>query len=543
MFRPTIKHKLPLVYVVLLFLFTSTARANEWTYTIQEGDNLWDIAESFLIDMRYWRKLQQHNNITEPQSMRPGTTLQIPINWSVVKPATALITQLNGNVVYQSAAEPIPAAVELGQRLEVGDTLITKQAASVTLKFPDSSTLILRENSELVIDTLETYGEENGFNTQLKLQRGRTENHANPEHKGGARFEIHTPSATAAVRGTVYRVNAEADSTASEVLDGRVQIANALGEQKVPGGYGTRTEKDKPPTPPVVLLAAPDLQNVPTLFERLPIRHKLSHPAGASAYRVQVADDLAFQHLVADHVSPNGVAIGDIPDGDYQLRVRAIDDHGLEGSDGLSQFTLNARPEPPIVIAPRMDAVMPPEFTQLQWTGRDDIAEYHLEVADNAQFVNPIIKDNVSKAEWPLEKPLEAGDWYWRLTAISAEEGAGPVGDTIHFQVMNAGPEMTAPALDDTQIALHWSASLPDDQYQIQIANDDAFSDIIVDETLTASEYTLALPEAGSTIYVRTKILASDGLQGSWSTPQKIDVPVEPPYWLLSFAPFLLLLL
>lgn len=539
--------RLACVSLITLLGFTQ-AHAEEWQYTVKDGDNLWDIAEDFLIDMRYWRKLQQHNQITEPRSLRPGSVLSIPISWSVVKPATALVVQMNGTVNVTPGNSTNESGLELGQRLNVGDKIATGEGASITLKFPDASSLVLRENSELIIETLETYGKEDGFNTQLHLQRGRTETQANPEKRNSTRFEIHTPSATAAVRGTVYRVNAEsADSTASEVVEGRVAVQNTMGATDVPGGYGTRVMKDAPPTPPVALLPPATLEDLPAVFERLPIRHRFQNAIGAEAFRVQVAEAATtdFSELLVDETAQAGLGIPDLPDGDYRLLVRGIDDHGLEGNDSVSQFRVNVRPEPPLVITPQIDAVMQPAFSQFVWTAREEAARYHLEVSDSRDFANKIVDaKSLTEASYTLESPLTPGTWFWRLTAISEHEGAGPKGDVISFRVMNAGPEMETPALDGDsgELTLQWSASLPDDQYQIQIADDAEFTQLQTDAVLDEPAYTQSQPAPGSTIYIRTKIIASDGLEGSWSAPQQVDVPTDPPYWLSVFLPLLLML-
>ena len=65
-------------------------------------------------------------------------------------------------------------------------------------------------------------------------------------------------------------------------------------------------------------------------------------------YRAQLARDEAFNDVVMDGVFDASPArFAGLPDGDYWLRVRAIDDAGLEGYDAARAFALRARPEPP----------------------------------------------------------------------------------------------------------------------------------------------------------------------------------------------------
>jgi len=47
------------------------------SYTIQQGDNLQKIAQNYLGDWRSWRDIAFTNNITDPDQIRPGTTLTL----------------------------------------------------------------------------------------------------------------------------------------------------------------------------------------------------------------------------------------------------------------------------------------------------------------------------------------------------------------------------------------------------------------------------------------------------------------------------------
>ncbi|MGB5306069.1 MAG: hypothetical protein WBO57_07485, partial [Gammaproteobacteria bacterium] len=55
-----------LVCLLAYLLFACCARpvlAQEWIYTIQPGDNLWNFYEEYLTDINYWYRLQKLNNI------------------------------------------------------------------------------------------------------------------------------------------------------------------------------------------------------------------------------------------------------------------------------------------------------------------------------------------------------------------------------------------------------------------------------------------------------------------------------------------------
>lgn len=107
-----------------------------------------------------------------------------------------------------------------------------------------------------------------------------------------------------------------------------------------------------PPGAPVKLLPPPDLSSTPSLYEQLPLVITLNPLEGAVAYRAQIASDQNFESLRTEFTTGKlPFRDGDIPDGDYWLRVRGIDVNGIEGYDAVIAFTLNARPEPPFILA------------------------------------------------------------------------------------------------------------------------------------------------------------------------------------------------
>ena len=102
---------------------------------------------------------------------------------------------------------------------------------------------------------------------------------------------------------------------------------------------------------------------------------------------MQVAQDDSFDTLLFDgtFTSPNFRG-PDLPDGVYFLRLRAIDERGLEGRDAVSRFVLNARPEPPVLIAPEFEGVVPEEQPVFQWAQQLGADSYRFQLATDESF-------------------------------------------------------------------------------------------------------------------------------------------------------------
>lgn len=537
--------KLIIAALLLSASFASMA-GGDWIYTVKKGDTLWSLAEDFMVDVRHWRKLQQMNQISDTTLIPPGTKLHIPLKWTKINPSNAHVTNVSGKVFVTVVSTGKRKKLSSRMKLKSGDKIVTAVGGSTTLTFGDGSVLILRENSELILDTLEFYGNEDVFNSELKLHRGQTDNKVNPWKKPGSRFEIHTPSATAAVRGTTYRVTApNQTSTTTEVLEGKVNLANGFGQTQVPSGYGTTAKKGQAPSAPVALLPAPDLAEVSKLIEQLPLRFELPEIEKAQAYRIQIATDPSFESLVYNGVSDTPSAkIAELADGQYLMKVRGIDQNELEGFDGIHSFVLNAKPEAPFLMQPQHESVVPVGDHKFSWSQSEGISSYHFQLADNVEFSKPLIdRTNNQGAKLELTDPLQPGHWFWRVAANDPAEGAGPFGEVNLFRVVQPGPEVESADLSDSDIVFRWFASAEEgEQYQIQVARDDTFTALMVDELTSESSYRMSRPEKSGKIYMRTRLVEPDGLAGLWGRPQMLEIPDQQSAW-KAVLPLLLIFL
>jgi hypothetical protein len=115
-------------------------------------------------------------------------------------------------------------AVEEGQLFAQGDHLRTADDSTVHLVLADGSSVALAPNSEITLDKLSAGGE--GSVTLLTLARGLL-NTMVEKLKSGSSFEVQTPSAVAAVKGTDFEVSENNGESAVTVNDGVVQMGDA----------------------------------------------------------------------------------------------------------------------------------------------------------------------------------------------------------------------------------------------------------------------------------------------------------------------------
>ncbi len=535
-----------LSFVILIILSVSAA-AEEWTYTVRPGDNLWNLTERHLKSMEYVQRLQQLNKIQNPYVVSPGTKLRIPIAWTkFLDDASAQVISVHGIVTLQRKGHGnIP--IELGMQLFVGDVISSENDAFVTIEFADKSRLRVQDNTSLRLENMQILGDYGLIDTLIDLQQGRTESSVPEKSEKGTRFRIKTPSAISSVRGTDFRVGTtEAQSvTSSEVLTGVVEVSGGKRSIRVPAGFGTITSKGMSPALPIKLLPSPDLSATARYYQSLPLVIKLNPLSGAHAYRAQIAIDKDFGKLWSEFTTTNlPFRDGDIPDGDYWIRIRGIDESSIEGKDAIIPFSLNAHPEAPFVTAPLPGGVTTPEKQEFKWAIQSEASHYVVMISRDSDFSSLIYFDPEVKGNSViLTESLAPGHYFWRIFSVSASEGAGPFSDTMSFRVPYPNPSLEEPKLDEKEMTFAWRAAAEGQSFHFQLARNQAFTEIIHDEPTTASQVTIAKPDSG-TYYLRIKIIESDGFQGPWGTPQTIEVPRGISYWfmLLMLLPLLVLL-
>lgn len=323
-------------------------------YTARPRDTMIGIARRYLIDGQkheVQRALWEHNKLRDKDRIVPGQVIRIPENWMKDDANSITLAHVEGDV--QSKGQPLRA----GAKLAPGDDFKTGRDGYVTIKLSDGSTLVLQPGSDLAIEGVRKSPLAPAADAQFSLKNGRVEATVTKRNPDGARFEVRTPIAVAAGRGTKFRVVADdAKKTAtSEVIEGTVQVNDTgnLGSVALNAGFGTKVTEGQAPLPPRALLPAPRLWTGLRLWVRRPVRLNFTRLAGAVNYRLLVARRKDFADVISETLlSTNEIVLPELDNGAYFLKVRGIDDLGLEGRDALADLVLQLDPAPAPVPAP-----------------------------------------------------------------------------------------------------------------------------------------------------------------------------------------------
>jgi|SRR5208282_730754 len=171
--------------------------------------------------------------------------------------AAGTVTIVSGTVELQRAGATIP--VTRGMPVQVGDRIVTGDDGHVVVLLSDQSTLELGDSSNIVID------QHAGAVTRVNLFGGVVRSFVNRTLGAAApNFEVHTPNAVAAARGTLYDTayianisrptfGDQHNFTDVSVYEGLVNvanIANLAGGTNIPAGYESTVAGTKNATSP-----------------------------------------------------------------------------------------------------------------------------------------------------------------------------------------------------------------------------------------------------------------------------------------------------
>jgi hypothetical protein len=539
--------RLPAVFFLSLFALTlhaaepAAVNADVIEYTVQPGDTISSLSERFLDGRARWGSIAKLNPGLDINKLRPGQTLYLPESRIRSVGKTAKVLKINGR------AQSNGIELQEGQQLNAGTVIDVAVDSFVTLQLDDGSILVIEPSTRARLDELRQLST-GSQRSSVHIDHGRINVKAAPQTTPGARFEISTPSATTAVRGTQFRVGENGGKTTVTVIEvdeGRVLVAAPETDAGVivPAGSGSIVAPGQAPSAPKPLLSAPDLSALPEKHTQTILEIVFPPVADAVAYRVTVARDATFNDVVAaDENTLPQLKVAGLPDGEYYLRARAVSAEGLHGLESHNAFLLHARPEPPFASAPVLDKRVPTGPVMLMWAAPENAASYDILITRDEQPLPRI--ELHTESSYILE--TVPGQYRWQLATRDAEGRLGPLGQQSAFTVIEPP---SAPAVEallsggSDVLTLAW-AGAPDQTYHWQLAPDSDFSSIIKEGDSEKSSIELPMLDAG-TYFIRVRATTNDGIEGPYSSGQKFIVPEQErgfPVWLLLIVlPFLVL--
>jgi len=494
----------------------------EWIYTLQKNDSLASISESFLQNPRDSYRLLAHNGLSANTSLKAGQSLRIPIAWLKRQPEPARVSSLSGNVQHISGSDGRKTALTEQSLIRVGDELLLG-AGSATLTLADGSELRVSPNSRLMFNRLTQYGKTGMVDTRLRLHKGEVHSRVKPLRENGSRFEITTPSAVAAVRGTAFTLQANANGTSIQVQQGAVDFGRPGKSQRIPAGYGASvatTGSDRlriRQLPP-----APEITPVEPVVSQLPL--ELSwQTTPAPAHRIDIFETSSGGWVQSRSVTSSQFPIDQLDNGQYEVHVAALDRRGIAGLPSVIPIEVELQAKTPTLVSPEHDASVDDDMPEFRWqlNGANEVAR--VEISQDPTFENL-----VSTSEWAPEgralpsRALSPGTYFWRV-ATEAGGTSFAASEARQFTVNGTLPPVRIININylDSQVRVFWEQADSAEKYRLQLSEEPSFQNIIKEADVPDTTASLRLIP-GRRYFVRVKAVSEGPAASRWGPGREL---------------------
>ena len=482
----------------------------DWHYTIRPSDNLPAVSKRLLKPQYSWASVAHYNHIKDVDKLLVGSIIKIPISWLKYQPQPAKIEAYDGVALIKRRQETRYVTIAKQSQLYVGDELLTREG-QITVEFADGTNLRLEPFSHLIFNKLSSYKEAGMVDTRMRLGRGGIRTQVEPLTKG-SRYEISTPSAVAAVRGTDFRLRTNAQGTALEVLEGTVEFLHDHGREFIRAGFGARIISPSALIETIRLDTLPRIagKTTKTLSETAPDLDWKGLPVSYNVKPSTIKDD---SHLASSNAEP------------------AL--HSTTLSDSESDLSQDADvSDPNSADVATLDLPLPGSivdgFTaEFTWSVNSPSTLSRLELSKNNDFERLALPTKwAENTFYRVEQQLPAGNYFWRVRTLSTgntESISLPRAVSIQGK-LDAVSILTVNYIGD-QVGMFWHTVDNAKGYVLQVSDDKGFRRLLKEETLGKTRAFLKLPE-GKTFYARVKGLG-DEVYTSEFGPQK-EIKVEP---------------
>ncbi|HKJ88144.1 MAG TPA: fibronectin type III domain-containing protein, partial [Gammaproteobacteria bacterium] len=310
--------------------------------------------------------------------------------------------------------------------------------------------------------------------------------------------------------------------------------ANTGGQSAWAGPWQFRTIPP-PPTTPDLMSPTEGAQDQPTTLSV--IWHTVPR---AATYHLQVAGDPAFTSLIRDlpTLPDSQVVVSELDHAtSYYWRVRASNSGGTSSWSPPWQFTtIIAAPQVPVLLSPADGATDQPLNLTVVWQPAALANRYHLQVAADAGFGDPLVDvTDLTLTEHAMPPLAYQTTYYWRVRAANTG-GTSSWSPSRQFTTVPEpppAPALVAPADNATDqpatCTLSWQAAERAASYHLQVATDAGFTDRIVDNAgLTDLSATVTNLDRDRTYYWRVRA-ANTGGQSAWAGPWQFTTIIAAP--------------
>ncbi len=496
---------------------------NDWHYTLRPSDSFHAVAKSLLDNKHNWGDLVRYNRIEDVSKLAAGSIIRVPIDWLKQQPKPASVLSTTGSVLIKKSREAQYKVLRPNMAILVGDEVSTRKGSAL-IKFADGSVIRLEEESTLIFNKLSHYGDTGMVDTRMRLKKGSISTEVKPLIKG-SRYEISTPSAVAAVRGTKFRLHTSEQGSKIEVTEGTVEFSHEHGSTVVQAGEGARVSTNSALINRVKLTPAPAPQFANTVTD-LPAKLTWKGKAPAEQYRFELRDQNSDGEILQNKtLNKPEVELDNVGNGDYSVAMRAVDDQGFEGLDANSELSVRIEAVTAKLLAPLDGSILDADTPLFSWQLEDDTVLGKLQISSDELFENlhGTFKFSGENSAQP-QQALAPGQYFWRVTTLG-DNSQEHHSDSRKFSIRGQLPAVKILSVNylESQVGLFWNTVKHANGYILQVSDSKRFDNILKEETLGKASAHLKLTP-GKTYYARIKAIGNELYRSEYGPTKELLV-------------------
>ncbi|MBN2356401.1 T9SS type A sorting domain-containing protein [candidate division KSB1 bacterium] len=271
------------------------------------------------------------------------------------------------------------------------------------------------------------------------------------------------------------------------------------------------------------------------LYDRTP-SFEWNDVTNATGYDFQLSEYSDLSSPIADltlsisgYNQPTNLAVGT-----YYWRVRTQINSDLSNWTSIWHFSIVI--QAPMLISPFNNTRITNRTPTFDWSNTMGATSYDLQISEQSDFSTLLYDVSTVTSNYALTTELPLGTYYWRVRAwVDADVTVWTA--PFSFIVVTIAPTPWFPGnystTGDRTPRFDWSAPVGASSYDLEVATDSEFSNVVIYVTTTASEYTPTVDMELGLYYWHVRI-HSDTEPYSWSNTYQFTIVAEPQ--LVSFA-------
>ncbi len=497
---------------------------------VAAGTNLIEMAREYCYRPDSWKTIARINKLGPPYIIYAYREIDVPLSFLKTETLSLEVVTVNGEAVLEKRSGET-SRLSQGGRIAPGDTIMTGEESFVQLLFPNGVYTRIDPESALTLSYLFSLTD-GKIKAEALLSKGRLTHNLDRKLRFNDSMRTRTPVVITGIRGTEYRLKTEdAQATTVETLEGEVTVQAGVKSVRLRADQGLKAQSGKILGPVQALPHPPPAPRLESVYRTLPLQVQVPAQAGVREVKLRLSTDEEGQTTVYEHAVQAGapLQVQELPDGRYYAFFTATGKNGFESREqGPQPLVIRTLPPSPMVIAPRKGSIQWGAIAQVNWLESEQAVLYRAQVARDADFTD-MVDERELKTPSYASPELSPGQYYVRVQALAADGFASNFSSPLNWEQREAPAMGAMERTSDEPPVLQWPSMGKNWRYDIQVARDKEFSELLIDQAnLAETSYTFPDKLDPGKYYIHLRAIEQGEPATPWTPTQTMTVKNRP---------------